>query len=278
MLSQRLTTAALLILLVTAGAFYLSSVEVGLIFALFVAAGAWEWAGLVGIERRIGRILYVMLVSLALLGGWWLLRRPTALASILTAALVWWSTAAARLMRYRPAPPGAGSGFGRGAAQALAGVLVLVPAWTALVALHHSGPGGAGRLLYLLGLVWVADSGAYFVGRSRGRVKLAPRLSPGKTREGLYGALGASAVFAAGGAVVFGLRPRDAAAFWLLSLAAVLYSVVGDLYESMVKRRAGVKDSGSMLPGHGGVLDRIDSLAAAAPIFVLGLLWLKLAG
>lgn len=279
MLKQRLITAAFLILLVGAGAFVLSSAQIGLVFAAFVLAGAWEWSGLTDLGGRLGRIFYVMLVSLALLGGWWLVQRRAGLTGVLIVALAWWSATALALTRYRPGARRDGRARpGRVSANALAGILTLVPAWTALVALHHSGPDGPERLLYLLGLVWVADSGAYFVGRRRGRVKLAPRLSPGKTREGLYGALIASVVFAAvGAAALFGLPPREALVFTALSLVTVLYSVVGDLFESMIKRRAGVKDSGSLLPGHGGVLDRVDSLSAAAPIFLLGLLWLKLA-
>ncbi|HDJ86539.1 MAG TPA: phosphatidate cytidylyltransferase [Chromatiales bacterium] len=278
MLKQRLITAALLILLVGVGAFVLSSAQIGLIFAAFVLAGAWEWSGLTNLGGRLGRIFYVMLVSLALLGGWWLVQRRAGTMGVLIVALAWWSAVAMALIRYRPYARRDGrTRPGRAAASALAGILTLVPAWTALVALHHSGSDGPEWLLYLLGLVWVADSGAYFVGRRRGRVKLAPRLSPGKTREGLYGALIASAAFAAAGAAAFGLSPREALVFTGLSLVTVLYSVVGDLFESMIKRRAGVKDSGSLLPGHGGVLDRVDSLSAAAPIFLLGLLWLKLA-
>ncbi len=278
MLRQRLITAVLLILLVGVGAFVLSSAQVGLIFAAFVLAGAWEWSGLTDLGGCLGRIFYVMLVSLALLGGWWLVQRRAGLMSVLIVSLVWWSAVAMALTRYRPDARRDGrTRPGRAPANALAGILTLVPAWAALVALHHSGPDGPERLLYLLGLVWVADSGAYFVGRHRGRVKLAPRLSPGKTREGLYGALIVSAAFAAAGAAAFGLSLREALVFIALSLVAVLCSVVGDLFESMIKRRAGVKDSGSLLPGHGGVLDRVDSLSAAAPIFLLGLLWLKLA-
>lgn len=275
MLRQRLITAALLILVVGGGTFALSSWQLGIIFAMFVLAGAWEWSGLTGIGGTPARIFYLILVLLALLGAWWVGRRQDGLLGALLLALAWWSAVAVGLTRYRGSADGVTWAV---PLRALAGMLTLVPAWMALVALHDSGPDGPAWLLYLLTLVWVADSGAYFAGRNWGRVKLAPRLSPGKTREGLYGALAASVVFAlASGLVVFRFASMQMAAFVGLSLVTVLYSVIGDLFESMIKRLTGVKDSGSLLPGHGGVLDRVDSLAAAAPVFLLGLIWLKLA-
>lgn len=124
-------------------------------------------------------------------------------------------------------------------------------------------------------LIWTADSFAYFAGRRWGRVKLAPQISPGKTREGVYGALIGSALC---GALLHWLRPETGSlsVLVLLSVTIALFSVVGDLFESLLKRQAGLKDSGTLLPGHGGVLDRIDSLTAAAPVFLFGLLLLEI--
>ena len=133
MLRQRLITAALLILLVGAGAFVLSSAQVGLIFAAFVLVGAWEWSGLTDLGGRIGRIFYVMLVSLALLGGWWLVQHRAGLMGALIVALAWWSAVAVALTRYRPGARRDGrTRPGRAPANALAGILTLVPAWMAL--------------------------------------------------------------------------------------------------------------------------------------------------
>ena len=126
-------------------------------------------------------------------------------------------------------------------------------------------------VLYLLLLVWAADIGAYFAGKRFGRLKLAPRVSPNKTWEGLLGGVGGALVVAAAGAFVFRLPPVP---FIALGLALVMASIVGDLTESLFKRQAGLKDSGTLLPGHGGVLDRIDSLTSSVPFFVLGLGWL----
>ena len=129
-------------------------------------------------------------------------------------------------------------------------------------------------MLFLLLLVWAADTGAFFVGRRFGRIRLAPQVSPSKTWEGVLGGLAAAVAVAALGASWFNLRH---VAFLSLCLAVVLISIVGDLTESMFKRYAGVKDSGSIFPGHGGVLDRIDSITAAAPTFLLGLRWMEIA-
>jgi phosphatidate cytidylyltransferase len=152
-----------------------------------------------------------------------------------------------------------------------AGVLVLAAPWGALIELHESDPHGRALVLFFLMLVWTADSLAYFVGRRWGRTKLAPRVSPGKTREGVYGALAGALLWGLLLGWVSSLGPSGTLAAVLLCGVTVLISVVGDLYESLLKRRRGVKDSSHLLPGHGGMLDRVDSLTAAAPVFVLGL-------
>lgn len=133
--------------------------------------------------------------------------------------------------------------------------------------------------MYLFLLVWGADSGAYFVGRKFGRKKLAPSVSPNKSVEGLYGGVSVAAIIIVVVAWIYlDLTLIQYLLFIILSVVTVLGSVLGDLFESMIKRRAGIKDSGRVLPGHGGVLDRIDSLLAAAPIFAAGMYLLKLIG
>jgi phosphatidate cytidylyltransferase len=147
------------------------------------------------------------------------------------------------------------------------GFLLLVPAWLGLTSLHAAS---AWWLMYLFGLVWGADTGAYFAGRAFGKHKLAPHVSPGKTLEGFLGGLALTMAMAVAVAICRDLNSLRLAAFLGLSLLTVLASVLGDLFESMVKRHAGIKDSGTIFPGHGGALDRIDSLTAAAPVFALG--------
>jgi len=153
-------------------------------------------------------------------------------------------------------------------------VMVLFPPWFSLLAIHRLPEDGPLLVLFIMVLIWVADTGAYFSGRRFGRVKLAPHISPGKTREGVYGAL-LGAVLC--GLLLYQLRPQTGALALLIlfCLLLALVSVVGDLFESLLKRQAGLKDSGQLLPGHGGMLDRIDSLTAAAPVYLLGLLLLR---
>lgn len=152
------------------------------------------------------------------------------------------------------------------------GLLVLVSATTAIFSLWQLSPWW---LLYVFSLVWVADSGAYFAGRAFGKHKLAPAVSPAKTLEGLAGGVGLTAVLAlVVSCATLHLQGWHLVGFLVLSMITVLVSVLGDLVESMFKRQSGVKDSGTMLPGHGGVLDRIDSLLAATPIFALGYWWI----
>ena len=186
-------------------------------------------------------------------------------------AAAWWLVAVVWIGSY---------GMGRADSppwmRAVAGILVLVPAWRALVAVRDVEQHGQYYLLFLLALIWAADTAAYFVGRRWGRFSLAPRVSPGKTWEGVWGALASGLVLSMTMAALMGMAPRSWFGFALLGGFTVVASIVGDLLESVCKRASGVKDSGQLLPGHGGVLDRLDSLTAAAPVFMLGLSWLEL--
>ena len=150
-----------------------------------------------------------------------------------------------------------------------AATLAVVPAWAALALLHAETPHGPRWLLTALAIVWAADSGAYFAGSHWGQRKLSPRISPNKTVEGLLGGIVAGVVIGLVFALFAGAPPRVLPAVALAALLTVAAAVVGDLFESLLKRHAGAKDSGDLLPGHGGVLDRLASVLAALPVFVI---------
>jgi phosphatidate cytidylyltransferase len=270
MLKQRLLTAAILVPLVVWGILRLPTEYLAMVLALFVLQGAWEWTGLMKISGSVKRGLYVLVVAAGLLGSWWLLRGDSSnWMAVPVLSLFWWLLAIALVLQF----PGAASRWSSSVAQFVIGLIVLIPTWLAVVALHESGEQGPLLVMYLLSLIWVADSGAYFSGRAWGKRKLAPSVSPGKSWEGVAGGALLSLVYALGAAQVLGLPGNQWPLFVVLSLVTVLFSVLGDLTESMFKRHAGIKDSGTLLPGHGGVLDRIDSVTAAAPVFVVGF-WL----
>jgi phosphatidate cytidylyltransferase len=194
---------------------------------------------------------------------------------VLLFSATWWSLALFEMLRYRDARAGwLASAPGR----LISGYFVLVPAWIAPLWLHAHQPQGWRLVLFIMVLVWTADSGAYFVGRPWGKTKIAPHISPGKSLEGVFGGLTAVVLVAWLSGKFIWQFGTDKLWIWVALAAAVsLISVVGDLMESRFKRAAGVKDSGNLLPGHGGVLDRIDAFTAAAPFFVLGWLTLGLA-
>jgi phosphatidate cytidylyltransferase len=230
------------------------------VVTLMVLLGAWEWSAFMLLGAPQARVGYVLLVGVLLWLVWGFSASPERLDLVLAAAVVWWLLALAWIVfAPRRVSPWAA---------AAAGVLALVPSWLALVRLRLTFPDGAQWVLFALVLVWVADTGAFFFGRMFGRIHLAPTVSPGKTWEGVVGGVTVSMLVAILGSRWFQV---PLATFLPLCLAAVGFSVVGDLTESLLKRSAGVKDSGSLFPGHGGVMDRIDSLTGAAPVLLLGL-------
>lgn len=269
MLKQRIITALILAPLAIWAILGLSHEHFRMLILVVAAMAAWEWARLVGWHSTLGRSAYVIAVMAAIVLLELSLRRQCDVSGVLYAALAWWLLSLYLIMRY---PAGVGVLQRHALARAITGLLVIVPMWLGL-SLIHAAPGPAYVLVLML-LVWGADTGAYFAGRRFGRRKLAPRVSPGKSWEGVAGGL----VMTVAVAIVASwlLQPMmGAPLFVLLSLLTVAFSIIGDLQESMFKRMVDLKDSGGLLPGHGGVLDRIDSLTAAAPIFALGVAWLN---
>ena len=233
------------------------------LFALFIAAGAWEWSVFLGTGRRAARLGFVLLIALLAVSlRVWLAGRAEFAALMEASALCW-----GLFFCWLLVAPERVNGWSAG----LGGVVALVPTWVALTRMVELWPRGAQWALFVLVLAFAADTGAFFAGRAFGRVKLAPRVSPGKTWEGVLGGMALAAVVGIFGARWFALPAQS---FLPLCLLSAAFSIVGDLTESMFKRAAGLKDSGTLFPGHGGVLDRIDSVLGATPILCVGLLWL----
>ncbi|MDT7524793.1 MULTISPECIES: phosphatidate cytidylyltransferase [Idiomarinaceae] len=285
MLKQRLLTALVLIPVALYAVFALPLTGFAVAVLILMTAGAWEWAPLMGVTKRLGRIAYTLSVSVILAAlMWWVpvdqvwqqgeLAQPLYILIVLGCA--WWVLALVLILNY----PRSRRVWSR--TRSIVGVfgwLTLVPAWAGMLAIRSLNYAeqplfGGFAVLFVLLLVWAADVGAYFAGVRYGRNKLMPAVSPGKTMEGLLGGITLAFVVMMVVAHWLKVPAEQFAGYYLAGLVTVVASVFGDLNESMFKRCAGVKDSGSLLPGHGGILDRIDSLTAALPVFALAYLLL----
>jgi phosphatidate cytidylyltransferase len=232
-----------------------------LLLALLLVPAAWEWGRLAGQTQMWPRAEYALLLV-----ALFYLSRYIPLQWLLWIAVAWWVGALYWLREY---PEQHGWLFGR-TFSPIVGIVILIPSWRALELIHQQEQ-GVGLLFFLLLLIWGADIGAYLVGVRFGKRKLAPKVSPGKSMEGVAGGMVASMLVAVA-AYLFAELPEGAEVtlpMLLLSVVIiVVFSVVGDLVESAYKRQAGIKDSGNLIPGHGGILDRVDSLTAAAPLYL----------
>lgn len=268
-LGKRIVTGGILAAFIVAVTLLFSSTWFAVIVAAFAVIGAWEWSAMAGWASAGRRVAYALSTLAVLLGTVWLMRDEMGAWAVLLAGLAWWLVAFAWVVRFQQGLPA--DALNHPLVRVIAGWLILVPACGAVVRLHGAPDSGPWMVLYLVLLIATADSAAYFAGRRLGRRRLASKVSPGKSVEGV--AAGLLAVAGLAVAVAVGFHLLQPLYFALLSLVTALVSILGDLTESVIKRRAGVKDSGSIVPGHGGILDRIDSITAAAPVFVLGLLW-----
>lgn len=281
----RTLTALILAPIAIAAILLLPTPWLAALAAVVFLAGLWEWFKLAEIDDTLSRTVLLLVNLLLMVALVWASRSSSGGSLVLfqlatVVGVIWWLLAALWLKHYSFA-----SDHDTHARmfKLAASTLAVVPAWCALGLIHASDPTpsvwgtipkGHLWLLTALMIVWAADSGAYFVGRRFGKRKLSPRISPNKTVEGLLGGLAAGIAVGVAGGALAGASSAQLPWVALVALLAVAASVVGDLYESLLKRHVGAKDSSNLLPGHGGILDRLDGVLAALPVFALGKAWL----
>jgi phosphatidate cytidylyltransferase len=278
MLKQRIITALILAPLALYAILFLPIFWFEIAIAGVVGIGAYEWAAMAGVTARPKKLVF-MVAAFAICIGlstivdasiiWYQGQLHGLYRFILTVAVIWWLLSLAMVLAY---PKYSKVWRDSKIVRTIFGALTLIPTWVAVIALrtslHDVDPFyGASLIFYVLGIVWAADIGAFFVGVKFGRHKLRPNVSPGKSLEGLLGGIAASFAIIAFAALHYQVEPSRIWLHLAIGGVTVAVSALGDLNESMLKRCAGIKDSGKILPGHGGVLDRIDSLTAAFPVF-----------
>ncbi|MBA6341351.1 phosphatidate cytidylyltransferase [Colwellia sp. MB02u-10] len=281
MLKQRIITALILAPAAIWAIFYLSLINFAAVMLVVMAIGAWEWGPLMGFVNKRRRLAFVGITSILIATLWHFLpleqlwHAPKILLEqaniVLWLAVAWWLLSAGLTFLY---PRYSAFWSSHRSVRGIFGCLTLIPTWLAFMVLRSSdyqvdSYHGAQLLMFLLLMVWSADVGAYFVGKSIGKRKLLPNVSPGKTLEGFLGGVIFACIMVAVAGYIIDWSIVQYRVVIPVTILITTISVLGDLNESMFKRQAGVKDSGTILPGHGGVLDRIDSLTATAPIYAL---------
>lgn len=266
MLKQRIITGLILAPLVLCGVFLLEPIHFSWFFAAILAIAAWEWANLSSLTTQVVRVSYALLIAALLFK----VVPYISVAWVLTASVMWWIIASLLVMTF----PDSSKYWKNPGVGVLLGLVVIIPMWKALVFIREASftPIESFNplllILYILLLVWAADVGAYFSGKAWGKSKLAPNVSPGKSWAGAWGGIAAAMLLGAVTSYLMGLSFSMSIQFLVITVITAMISIIGDLTESMFKRVRGIKDSSALLPGHGGVLDRIDSLLAAIPVFV----------
>ncbi len=282
MLFQRILTALVLIPIVIAAVCFLPAIYFALMIALIILIAAWEWLNLIGLNSLIKRILFfiALIIPMLVVTFWTQLLELIAFSfeypeikeisgwiefTVILPVIFWVMI----MILIRQVPQAMLNMELKLGYKVFIGWTILLSAWMFVSRLHLLY--GYEMILYFLILIWVADIAAYFTGKKWGNEKLAPEISPGKTIAGMYGALGSAITCGITLSLIYGFPIINAIDFILLSVLTVLVSIYGDLFFSLVKRQKGVKDSGNLLPGHGGILDRIDSIIAGAPFFYAGI-------
>jgi phosphatidate cytidylyltransferase len=265
MLKSRIATALVIAPLTLAAVFFLPSQAFALFVALIVLMATWEWTAMMRLVSRSQRTVYMLSVLFVIVVAQKAL--PYYEKAIFSVATLWWLVATVLVVLY---PKACALWSGR-LSKGIVGFLVLVPTWAAMVYIRELDQ-GPWLIVYMLLMVWGADTGAYFAGKKFGKRKLMPRVSPAKSWAGIGGASVTVVLVSMIIQPYLHFSQNLSFGIYILALILLFVSVVGDLTESMFKRQCGIKDSGSILPGHGGIMDRIDSLTAAAPVFALCLI------
>jgi len=273
MLRERVITALIISALLLSAVVFMSSRFFVLTMLLVFVIAAWEWANLASLTNKIHKAFYALVVAgVSALSYWHIVpfeqtSGTQGIKLLMSAAVLFWGLALIWILTY----PSSVKYWASTGLRCVLGLAVLVPAYTGLVYLKEQQEQGL-LVILVIAIIACADIGAYFTGKKFGKTKLARNVSPGKSWEGVLGGLACNALFALACSVAMGLSTQQTLLLVVAFVFTSLVSVVGDLFESMMKRHCGVKDSGTILPGHGGVLDRIDGWTAAVPVFTLAYL------
>lgn len=267
MLKSRLLTAFLMGPLILWAIYAMPEIPFAIFSLVLVSLGAWEWSVFSGWVKPLQRKLYFIINVFLFLTVLYLQNFELNLV-IIVASLLWWAICIPLLLSF---PFKENAFLHARAVKTLVGIVLLSATLISMVLIRNNPDYGSEFVLYIILIIWFADSGAYFAGRALGKNKLIPKVSPGKTWEGVAGALVATLIIALLSINLLNIPSDQTLVFIIITLVTVIYSIVGDLSESMFKRMANIKDSGTLIPGHGGMLDRIDSLMSALPVFYAGL-------
>jgi phosphatidate cytidylyltransferase len=270
MLKQRIITGLILAVTFLSAVIFLPTEALALVLGCVMMIAAWEWTRL-AVLNKLESLLFYLAMAGGMFGLYCFPKELQIDQWLLWTALLWWSGITVIILRYKTVEVDHSKGLVR-LSKSMMGLVALLPAWWALVQLHSYGTYGFEFFIFTFFIVWFADVGAYFSGKSLGKNKLAPNVSPGKTIEGMLGGLTSVVALSLAASFWFEFKGQQQILFVLMCAVIAIYSVFGDLFESLMKRQAGIKDSSNLLPGHGGVLDRIDSVLAAAPLFLFGLI------
>lgn len=276
MLKYRLLTAVVLLPLMIAAILKLPTYYFLGVLGLITLMGAWEWSALIPLRSISSRILYVVLILAAIYFCLGITQPVSNLHSdwlmLMVAGTLYWIWMLFAVMRFNSGKSPLGIEFP--SLRVFSGFVFFVAGFIAIIAMRSFSLEGAEWLLLMIIVIMAADSGAYFSGRCWGRKPLAERVSPKKTWAGFWGGLVAASIVSVIGAYFLGFDPSQIAVFWCLGIIATFFSIIGDLSVSVMKRQVSLKDTGTLLPGHGGFLDRMDSVFSGMVIFALGFLWL----